>query len=62
MIRFILKHRLRNIDHDPRETFITKDIDVPDLEKILLSNGYSQYGSEDYVLVGVEIINEADQK
>lgn len=59
MLRFILKVRRTSCDHPLYESYRTIDLDVPELEKLLKSGGYSQYGSEDCSLHAVEILQPA---
>jgi hypothetical protein len=56
MIRFILKrHLYDNHSRMESEEFRTIDIDVPELQKILLSGGFGLEGHDRTELVGVEI-------
>lgn len=58
MIRFIIKKRHKDCDSAPLETFITLDIDVPQLEQMLRRGGWNQYAYEHFDLEGVELIPE----
>lgn len=59
MIRFIIKKTYNpdsSVKGATHQTYLTADIDVPELERILTKGGFSQYGCEHYELTGVEIL------
>jgi hypothetical protein len=57
MLRFILKRTYHNeIVEEHLVEHKTLDIDVPNLEKILLSGGSGEGGYDYTVLLGIEVI------
>lgn len=58
MLRFIVKHVTNDYQCEPRESFQTIDIDVPELEQAMMEyQGYDAYSFSR--LVGVEVIPDA---
>ena len=57
MLRFILK---REIFFEPNQrrdtTYQTIDADVPELEARLISGGYGENGSDQTILINVEVL------
>lgn len=62
MLRFILKRTIRdNISGGyESEAFVTVDVNVPEVERLLCRGGYGENGFDATRLIGVEIHERGD--
>lgn len=60
MIRFIINRKYKDQwNGQEDQSYETVDIDVPELERILTSGGFSERGYDQRTLQGVEVLPKA---